>query len=546
MQIKFLSRISEFTKSTSEFLHLAYSIAPIAIVVINYFWAIEKLQLEIYFLLTAAFINFLILWSEADAEDRVNNELSLLYTFFRDKLKPLKGVDKPVSREKTATKIEEETLNIQVSIVEAQNKDDLYYKNKLYEKFQTDPVGEVQREDQKIGGLKMESILCGPRTNIKGSEIAKSEKQLYRLLTDSKAIVVIRTKDTDRDRNNWIYKTVEEWAHEHSEVPILFVNKEVGLAEEGIVANFRQIPNDSKSLPWFLLERANHRGKTWRTQATFNRAIVWSIFYLILMMIYTGWIMDKHNNDAINELAENQHRELLQMTSEVDFQKKKADVQILMDGFHHISETKKEIRNRIILHAINEGSTLSTAPGSSVKASDLVPQIAADASIDVEISYWFTYNKNPHIFITTELQGTTDNFPKNKASLIGCGFVHPNRIIEWSVSNGKMANVWKFDGNPDSDLKCDMTELPNSPIDHITCATYSDTHYPDEIIGICMFTKKNYGYIYDQVKLLFAVDTRTFLYERCKDYFDRFKDAIVNRRLVPLSHRRVWTPTNAN
>lgn len=525
----FKEKLSESAiKKFAETYHLAYVIAPLFALIISFFLETDKLFLEFVFILLSLCFNFGILWlsakyTERKFEEEENDQISLFYTFFYDALKPPKknSSGKDQGKEK---KQEEIVFDIDIAVIEAQNeKSDIeiaYYLNDLIKKFEEDPEKKHKRVTNKVAGLTFKKLHCNPYS--KDKNIIKSPKQLKTRLSDVEAVVVVRTKELDDIE--WVYKTVDSWAYDHSEVPILFaMDSNIALEENKIAGRFKQISNDPKSLPWYLLKRANDRGKNWRTQATFNRALAWNIAFSILLLIYFGLY-------SINSYS----KEIQKLETEQEFQKSKEDTDILARGFNHISETKEEFQDKIIKYSVNQ------ILKENIDQSKINKMIT-NAGINVYISYWFNYENEPNIFVTTEADGTNDKFPLDTKSIIGCGFVNKNRIVDWSRHNENKtkANVWKFDKSWDEKTNCEMTELENSPIDNIVCASYRDHNYPNEPIGICIFTKLNQGYSSEQTKILFEEETRMFLYEKCKKLFADFREEVINKKIVPKFKRRL-------
>ena len=514
----YFDEISDFIETY----HLTYPVLPALAFISAIFLGTDKLFWESILILLTFIINFIRLGFHAKKLREKDDELSLIYTFLHDRIKP-------VRIDPTKPKEQEIFFKTKVSIIEAHNKsfdrnnsnheDKTYYVRKLENKFQKklEKESDYPRIDDKIKGLDFETLKCG---TLKGnSEVITNKIELESLLSDSKAVVVVNTKELNNMM--WVWDTLESWAFDNSEVPILKALKpKFHFKENEIAEHFKPISDVPKSLPWYLLKRANDRGKSWRTQATFNRAFAWnsiySVFFLFSLILYSIVSFEQRVQN---------------LRKEEDFQKSLTATQILMNGYYEIAETKKEFHNKIINFATNKFLNKSLTE-------DISKKISQDTDIDVEISYWFTYESQPNIFVTTEAQGTNDQFPKDKTSVIGCGFVQPDKIIEWSKNNNEGAKVWNYDGSKDTDLKCDMTKLSNSPIDNIVCATYKDVHYPNDVIGICIFTKADRNYSVEQVQPMFELDTHNFLHTKCVKYFSDFKESIIKNDLIPMSKRR--------
>jgi len=101
---------------------------------------------------------------------------------------------------------------------------------------------------------------------------------LRQTLEGVNAVVVVWTKELKE--KSWVYKTIDSWAFQRSDVPILFALADRTIPEP---ENYLHVPEDSKSLPWRLVQRGNERARDWRGVAGFNRIIVGNALLLLLM-----------------------------------------------------------------------------------------------------------------------------------------------------------------------------------------------------------------------------------------------------------------------
>lgn len=282
-----------------EYSHWVFACGPLIASILATLFKTNTHILEFIFIVLAIIANFIILRKRSKTEE--NKELSLFDTFLTNNLPPNRSG-------------EELLFNTEVAIIEDEGR--AYFEQKLEKKFQheskADDENGVLAKDEK---LRFRLVPCasldkdGIDKDDQERIIADLKRDLKNALSNSEAVVIVRTEELEKDR--WVYDAVEEWAKKNSEVPILFVRPKdrKNYKKHEIADGYYWIPDDPKSLPWRLLKRAKDRAFAWRTQAGFNRAMVANIFYLSLMFIYLTvfWVVkkqeelqnEKRNHDTV-------------------------------------------------------------------------------------------------------------------------------------------------------------------------------------------------------------------------------------------------------
>lgn len=439
----------------AENLHITFMFAPFfAGILATFFSKRIHLITELFLIGSVIVLNFFILWRRSKTDE--NKELSLFYTFRSNRLLPVKIP-------------EQQEYYVNLGIIEAEK--GTYFRERLKSKFKTEldmrmlrsifskvpklrnitddsEIEKMVREEIKDKHLIFNEIYVTPT---KRSDEEKLEDEFTRLLNKelqkATGVVVVRTQELGE--KPWVYEAVNTWAYGSSEVPILFtVKPETDTTDSDTADGFLSIPDDPKSLPWRLLQRATDRGRAWSTQAWFNRALVWNIFYLLAFCIWVGavWVSGQ------NTKYENAEKEM-----------------------NEAIRTEKQYRQ---FTSIKEDPNLS-------------------------VSYWVNYNdnwisfeKNPYVFVTTEEPHGTYYFENGKDGLITCGFSHPNIIAQWKLGedpNNLDAIVKTNYTQPTTQVKCKMKKIESSaPIRAIACATYDGSETPERpgeiVVGICVFT----------------------------------------------------------
>lgn len=483
--------------STLETLHVGFAIAPIIAVIIATALGKEiHLWIELCIVGAVILVNWRVLWLRSHQEK--NKELTLFRTFWNNRIAP----------NRTGA---QQGYNVQVAVIESKKKP--YFQKKLESRFKKElclerlkalgamnpPTAEPLVEDVKLKSFVLEDITdhCLSFKPVLVDE-SMSAKNIEDDLSTASAVVVVRTQELEEDK--WVFKTVNGWGYEHSEAPILIAKvPDEKFPENAIAKGFLWVPPDSKSLPWRLLQRATDRGKTWLTQATYNRAMVWNIFYIFLMCIYLSviWLA-----------AKNQQLHLQESQAAAELARQKSRYSISLRGATDAIETSNLYRQ------------FTSLPSDS----------------HLGVSYWFRHNGKPYIFVTTEPIPTTFFFENSQPTIIGCGFVDPNRLADWTDGMPK-PTIEDYEGHQILDPRCDMTKVQSAPIKAIVCATFNGTNppLPDKTVGICVYTPTVGN------KLL-GNGYRDFLWQRAQKFNKDFIGAIESSDLISLAEREGKEP----
>ena len=457
-------------EKTLEIIHISYAITPgIAAVITTILRKDLHLLVEAGFIFITIAINFYIFLKPKTEETKSGRGLTLFWTFLTNQIKPVK---KPT----------EQKYKVQVVIVE--DKGNLYFKQQLDEQFHKAKKNLVKNEIDE--NLTFENIQVDPH------EAEKIDDEVSKFLADNKlalekpaAVVVVRSDNLEN--NSWVYKAIDFWAYENSEIPILFAkNESKEYKHHEIADNYLRIPDDPKSLPWRLLQRAAERGNAWRVQAKYNRAMVWNIFYIALMCIYIAGV-----------LAIDQRKEF----------------STAYKGQSEVMETKRLFERDILKRSDDQ----------------------------LNVSYWFSHKEwfsrkgHPEVFVTTENLDTIKSFKTSNSSIIGCGFSTPNIIVECKegCNEGlKKADVFDLWGKPRLDIDCYMTPRTEEPIYSISCATYKPSGVIDDeyIVGICIFTGT-------AERSVLEGDYHKFLREKVMGFRENFREKLQDKSVTPLSER---------
>lgn len=505
--MKKITRIAvENIKETS---HWTFAIAPVVAFALAQVFETDTHYLELIFIFLAIIVNFIILFLRSKAEE--NKELTLFYTFWYDKLKPVK-----LGRE--------QKYNVKIAVVEDEEK--AYFSESLEQRFHKEGISLVVNADDPKLRFSLIEINSQTGENTE-SLIANFDEEYDFALKNATAIVVVRTGGLED--NPWVYKAIDNWAYKHSEVPILFAKEPNKPYKNEIADNYLWIPDDSKSLPWRLLQRALQRGKAWRIQSSYNRAMVWNIFYLSLMCIVIGlfWVKAQKNDIQAKQFAIGKLQDEINKTFEVprnEYYTSHLEASKIPDD-NIRREKMKPIWKSIALQ------TKSQFEKSIVNSEDKY----------LHVSYWFKENDVVRQFITTEERRPQTNTPAHKdfiydkTSVIGCGFLHQNVITEWDKNyQSHINNLWDWnyknrpkiwDINEKQIIDSDCVMFPESyrAMTSIVCDSFSK----DDIeltVGICVFTESGIN--------IFGDNYRKFLRERTKEFFNEVYGLNKNKKLV--------------
>jgi hypothetical protein len=467
------SSVLNLVEKTIEFFHLGYAAAPAASIILTGLFAavLNKnwhLEIELALIASVLVINFLLLLRPKTAETKDKKGARLFFTFWTNRIKPAKlGI--------------EQDYSVKIAVVEVARKEPFH--EKLTNEF-GDSDTKLQFFSIKIGHSKVKDEL---------ELIEDFKRENQKTINDATAIVVARTKGLEKDKP-WVYKTIDRWAYENSEVPILFA-KSSGPFTNEIAKNFIQIPEDTKSLPWRLLQRAGERGRAWFDQAVYNRTMAWNLLYLLIMFLIIGSISIERLHHESQKQAGQKQDELRQQV-------------IAESGLYDALETKRKFERDIF-----------------GKKND-----------DIHVSYWFRHNGMPKIFVTTEKEDTKNEFHPDPQSLIGCGFTNPNFANKVIACNGKCGDSMKaiaadFWGENSSEVDCTFAQRPDKPISYIACATLipGGKDSSETVFGICVFT--------GGTEPILGKGYHSFLHTKLSEYSNKF--GADYKSLTPKSERLV-------
>jgi hypothetical protein len=478
-------------ENTKESFHLVFAIAPaIAAIVTHFYGGDLHLRVELSLIAVVIVVNFVILALRSKMD--TTKELSLLYTFFFNKLLP----------NRSGTKQTYDTL---VAIIE--DKDFSYFRKAVETKFKK------TLDMNKIRGLLLNQKKSSKSVQLDDLNVELSDWNLYfkpieitMLVGDDDqtsreldakrefdehlqgATAIILVQSDGLNKKPWVSNALVRWGYEHSDVPILLARSDKALFPDNADAfRFLWIPDDPKGLPWSLFHRALNRAKAWRSQASFNRLIVWNLLYISLMFVYIG---------------------------------------VIWIGVTDKDLQARETANRIVFKGMDEAISTERAFKALAKVKD-------DSSLAV--SYWYRLTGRPTIFVTTEVPHEYSQFENDSETIIGCAFVKPNVVIEGNLGghdNGTIVNAYDNYDAPLSMPNCKMKKLDTSAIKSIVCSSYDDGLRSNAgTVGICAFTDEAGNY-------LFGEDIRRYLRSRTVQFHKEFIDLIENRKDVSLMERQ--------
>lgn len=500
-----------------ESFHLVFAVAPIfALIITTLLGKDLHFIIELILVGIVIVVNFFILSRKKVTEE--GEELSPLYTFWTNKVLPNQSGN-------------QQRYNVTVAIIEDAGRS--YFRDNVQNKFKTklnleqlksllskesklkNPIlkepnlEKLVLEEVKDRHLFFQPIDVARPTKDNVEQLQKDFRQrLNDDLEKPTAVIVVRTSELDE--KSWVYKAVISWADQHSEVPILFAkNPDKDFPENELANKFLWIPDDPKSLPWRLLQRAKNRAKVWRLQATYNRALVWNIFYLLLLVIYIGavWFNAKRIEfsskiAAKDTIISNQNKD-----NEGALATQQSKYIKTMDGMDEVIETEKAYR------------TYTSKKGD--------PKFS--------VSYWYGFMGKPYVFVTTEASHNHTYLESD--TIIGCGFSAPNHIIERILKTNKVT-AYDYDGNvvplPE---KCQYKPLSMTPINSITCVTYNDKYndkndpvITNRTVGICVFTEDKDNKIFSKNDK----EERDFLIKTIRRFHKEYINSLENNNVISL------------
>ena len=502
-------------EQTKETFHLVFAVAPAFGAIISTLIGRELLDLfiEVGLVSVVVFINFALLLLSARAAKKTK-ELSPFFTFWWNKLLPNRSGDR-------------QEYDVRVAVIEERSEH--RFSSALKRKFKREfgveklkallsqehrlknPILKEQKLDELIVNVSDADLFFKPVFPPKGGEsndetiVADSKRYLDNKLDKSTAVVLVRTQETDKTPS--LYKALSNWGYEHSERPILFAQDEnKKFSEDDDAKSFLWIPDDPKGLPWSLLQRALTRAKAWRTQATYNRSMVWNIFYISLLCTYIGVIWAKQTSKALATVRAQQQQQKIQ--SDQDRQR----------------ETTTEKANRdLVTEAYDEALFTERS---------LRPQISLPADLTFAVSYWYRIDGQPNILVTTEIPRTTQFLKSDTDTVIGCTFENRNVLVEGSVKSGEndQMTVVGYSDYKQVAVDCRVGKFEHVPIKNITCVSRDDSSDRSRTVGICAFTQ-------NEKNSIFKEKVRDLLWTRVKDFHTRFINRIQNRKELSLAVR---------
>lgn len=269
-----------------------------------------------------------------------------------------------------------------------------------------------------------------------------SERMMRLTLEGANAVVVVWTKEL-RDKS-WVYKTIDSWAYQRSDVPILFALADRSIPEP---EKYLHVPEDSKSLPWRLMQRGNERARDWRGVAGFNRIVVGNALLLLLVGSLVAAILI--------------------------YQQKKARQDTAGEMFHGIAVNMKG-------RFLNAGVVRKIDP----------EKAAPFGENDFHVSFWFSECGEVRQFASTESGEDYRRFDLNQESAIGAMFVCGTCVNH--VGQNSPMRIWDIRGNPKTDARAKMYDELNKPRKLVVCATHGpDPPDPKSTVGVCIFTDRD-------------------------------------------------------
>jgi hypothetical protein len=489
-----LERLGEtFERNIKEYLHWFFLFEPGVSILVAKLLGFDKELLGIILIAFTILVNFLLLLLWSSYESHKTKELRLFRTFFLDILPPIK-----VRRQLL--------INTEIAVVE--DKETSYFHGELKKKFKTEPIEEgTGRKPIEDNQLTFRKVICESfnKDELDKETIEQKEddfkESLINDLSTAKAVLVVRTPQLDE--KNWAYKAVETWANNNSDSPCLFVvRKDQIYGNHPIADNYLWIDDNPKLVPWKLLQRARDRSSAWRSQASFNRAMVANIFGLLVMIFLTALFLIhnleadiKSKQEKLSPVFDSQRGKYYKALSDLDKRKDdviRAEAQNQVAGENH-TESIDQIRNNI--------KDIWKEVAKETRNEYKISHTNLSMKENLEFSYWFRNTNQAQVFLTTEEHPEIDQFPMNEKTAIGCALSHPNHIAQWESPqsfiarwwpNGNKTSVFNFAGEEEEFPQCSTAGRSAKPIKAIACVSYnrfddlkSNGQYT---VGICVFS----------------------------------------------------------
>lgn len=500
-------------ESVIENFHLAFAVFPVIAAILATITGLGKtlhLGIELSLIFVTICINFYILWRKSKADK--SEDLNLFYTFRTNRLLPVQSGKK-------------ESYNVRIAVIE--DKDKTYFRENLQDTFKKEldfeeflnylitlpklknlDLSKQELKHHILREIKDRRLFFKPIAVETSKSYVEDFKWFSEEMGEPTAVVVVRTSEIEKESSD-IYDAVNLWAfqNKNSEIPILFAkNPDIDFPEPNETAKkFIPMPDDPKSLPWRLLKRAKERGRAWRIQAKYNRALVWNISYLFLMCVYIGAIWLVAQDLKFKEKSGQYETTIIEKTNQHENARK---------GLSDALVTEKLFRK---FTTVKDDEKLNA-------------------------SYWFWNNGQPTLFVTTEISHSTYILPNSKEYIIGCGYKFPNHVIEWRVDEDKKIDTSKvvvrnnYD-MPIEDHGCKMKLLETSKAKVIICATFNGKNSNEDdanTVGICVFTENESNTMFNSIKNDNGKEYRNFLRNEVENYYKKYNDLVLSKEVVPL------------
>jgi len=290
-----------------------------------------------------------------------------------------------------------------------------------------------------------------------GMDIDLQRGDLWDVLSGADSVILART--TVLEKEDWIYKAVDQWAYQNSNVPIVVIDKlartPIPMELKKITERFYFIPDHQSSLSWRLLKRANGRSLSWRNQATFNRSVSLAVVILVLTLLGAAFLIDYLQKREMYDLMRTTYKQVAEHTKE--------DYQTFLQKLIENQGTPEA--QRLLFQKLKDDKQLN-------------------------LSYWLTYNGTFYPLATTDPRSSYTPWRQNDMSIVGCVLRKPNRLVVW---DDKMSRPEVTAHNGDKlgeDPYCGYGGQVRRKIHSIACSSYSaipeDANYT---VGVCVFTE---------------------------------------------------------
>lgn len=476
---------------------------------------------------------------------------SALYTFLRDDLLPNKS--KVFLEVKTEVVIVEDLVNKS------------FYRSltgadapRTFEQFSRG-TGDA-RGAQGASVLTITSFTCD------SSDAEKQKSSLRNLLKGVEAVIIVRTKELEQ--HGWVYDVIQEWAERNSHAPCLVIDRipdheRAQLKLNPIPERYFFIDDDPKFLPWRLLRRADERAFAWRRQATFNRLVGLTFFFLFAAALFGGLFAEYTRREAHNALLMSELRRSEGSLQQEAVRQEKERCEAVLRGagdgnliFSQRRGYEEMLRGQ---RESYESRIEKLFYGCETKADyDTLHEIYMEVAMQtreqyertvtqlpdaaLHVSYWYFYDGVYYQLGTTEKVKREEKgwglsaWKDDEPSIVGCAFAKGNRVVRWRHEMARPTiSLNNMETTPPEDLqdvRCGYGKQQSRRLASIVCASYNpDKGDPQadrndrQTVSICAFTESPNN---DLTKL-----PASFLSERAKDFQGFVKRFIDQGKLVP-------------